>query len=199
MSEIEIIMGLSKSGKTRFLNTYLEMTCVKNERILIILVGDGSTNVKNCIKDVFVKIKVFSSIFEIDVRRILYLINIYRPHRILIEGDYLSVKKICMLIESDTLKDILLITSRIHLINSKFISKILKYDLIRVNSNIVIINNFDKIYLNSEDIENIKMRYLNSFLFCIEDFNEIYFKFKYYGLIKSDFQKNIFKYLKEYI
>lgn len=199
MSEIEIIMGLNKSGKTRFLNTYLEITCVKNERILVIFIGNGITKINNNIKGVFIKVRIFNSIFDIDVKKILYLINIYRPHRILVEGEYVSIKNIYKIISNDFLKDILVVTSRINIINSNFISKILNYDLSKINSNIIIINNYDKNYLDNRDLQKIRSEYLNSFLFCIEDFAEIFFKFKEHRLIKSNFDKNIFRYLKEYI
>lgn len=199
MSEVEIIMGLSESGKTKFLNTYLEITHTKNERILVIIFGEGFTKVNNDIKGVLVKFRVFNSGFDIDVKKILYLINVYRPHRILIEGGYLDIRKIYKIMGSDFLKDILVVTSIIHLINSKFIHKILNYNLNKISSNIIIINNFDKNYLYYEELKQMRIKYLNSFLFYVESFDEIILKFKEHGLIKSNFHKNIFKYLKEYI
>lgn len=199
MSEVEIIMGLNKSGKTKFLNTYLEITCVKNERILVIVFGEGNTKISDSTKNILIKFRIFKSVFDIDVKRILYLINVYRPHRILIEGEYLNIKKIYEIISGDFLKDILVVTSVIHVINSKFLSKIVNYNLNKISGNIVIINNFDRIHLDDKYLKQMRLKNLNSFLFYIEDFGEIFFKFKEYGLIKSNFHKNIFKCLKEYI
>lgn len=199
MSEVEIIMGLDHSGKTLFLNVYLEITNVKEERILLIIIGDGNTKLEKKFKNVYIKVKIFNSIFEINEKKLNYLINMYKPHRVLIEGDYLSLKNIYKLIGSQEVKNSLFITSIIDIMNSKYISKILKYKLNKIGSNIIIINNFDRFKINDEYIKNIRLKHANSFLFYIEDFEEIYFKFKNYGLLKSGFHKNVFKYLKEYI
>lgn len=199
MSEVEIIMGLDHSGKTLFLNAYLEITNVKEERILLIIIGNGNTKLENKFKNVYIKVKIFNSIFEINEKKLNYLINMYKPHRVLIEGDYLSLKTIYKLIGSHEFKNSLFITSIIDIINSKRISKVLKYRLNKIGSNIVIINNFDRLKINDEYIKNIRLKNINSFLFYIEDFEEIYVKFKNYGLVKSGFHKNIFKYIKEYI
>lgn len=199
MCEVEMIMGLNESGKTRFLNTYLEMTNVNRERILILMIGYGNSKLNINLRNVDIKLKSINSIFEINEKRIDFLMNMYNPHRTIIEGDYLSVKKIQKLIGESTLKDNLVITSRIEIINPKHIRKMLNYNLNKINSNIIIINNFNRENLNDEDLKKLKIMNNNSFLFCIEDFNELYSKFKYYGLIKSDFHKNFFKYFKEYI
>lgn len=199
MCEVEIIIGLNRSGKTRFLNTYLEMTNVSKERILILMIGDGNSKLNINLKNVYIKTKLINSIFEISDKKINFLMNMYNPHRTIIEGDYSSIKKIQRLISESSLKHKLVITSRIEIINTKYMYKTLSYNLNKINSNIIIINNFDREELNSEDLKKLKIMNNNSFLFCIENFDEVYSKFKYYGLIKSDFHKNFFKYLKEYV
>lgn len=199
MSEIELIIGLNGSGKTRFLNSYLEFTNVKNERILTITSECGNTRIKENFKDSFNKVKNLNSIFDIDEKKLKYLINVHRPHRIFIETDYLGFSYISRIIESDELKNFLVVTSRINVINSRFMDKILKYRLYKFNNNIIIINNYDNLELSYKYINEIKNNNINSFLFCVNSFDEVYFKFKHYRLIKSDFHKNIFKYIKELI
>lgn len=197
MSEVEFIMGLSKSGKTRFLNTYLGFTNVKKERILLIIIGKGNEQIRS--KSEYIKVKIFNSLLEISERKLLYILNVYIPHRILIEGDYFSIRYIEKILSFNSFKYNLVITSRINIINSNFIYEILKNKNNKIKSNIIIINNFDGLKLDYRDIRDIRVRNINSFLFCIECFDEVYFKFKDYGLLKGDIQKNIFKYLKEYI
>lgn len=197
MSEVEIIAGLPKSGKTRFLNTYLKFTNVKGERILLIIIGKGNEQIRN--KTDYVKVKVFNSLLEVNEAKLLYMLNIYLPHRILIEGDYFSVKNVEKIIGSDIFKYNLVITSKINIINSNFIYDALEFNNIKIQSNVVIINNFDRLKLDYRSIKDIKIRNMNSFIFCIECFDEICFKFKEYGLAKGGIHKNIFRCLKEYI
>ena len=192
MSEIEIIIGLNGSGKTRFLNSYLEFTNVKNERILTITSGYGNTKIREDFKDSFNKVKNLTSIFDINEKKFKYLIDVHRPHRIFIETDYSGFSYVCKIIESEELKNFLVVTSKINIINSKFIEKILKYRLCEYNNNVIIINNHDNLELSYEYINEIKNNNINSF-------DEVYFKFKHYKLIKSDFHKNVFKYIKELI
>lgn len=199
MSEIEIIVGLNGSGKTKFLNSYLEITNVKNERILIIESEYGNTKIRQDFKNVLIKTKVLNSVYEINENKLIYLINVHRPHRIIIETDYLGLSYINKLIESNELKNILMVTSRINIINSRFLDKISKYKLCTLNNNIIIINNYDNLELMHSYLSEIKYNNVNSFLFCVKSFEEIYLKFKQYKLIKSDFHKNVFKYIKELI
>lgn len=199
MSEIEIIVGLNGSGKTKFLNSYLEITNVKNERILIIESEYGNTKIRQDFKNVLIKTKVLNSVYEINENKLIYLINVHRPHRIIIETDYQGLSYINKLIESNELKNILMVTSRINIINSKFLDKISKYKLCTLNNNIIIINNYDNLELMHSYLSEIKYNNVNSFLFCVKSFEEIYLKFKQYKLIKSHFHKNVFKYIKELI
>lgn len=199
MSEVEIIMGVKRSGKTLFLNSYLEMTNLKKERMLLIIIDDGNTKLRDDFKDVYIKVKTFNSVFEINENKLMYLINIYNPHRILIEGNYVSSKYIHQLFLEEKLKKCLIITSIIEIINSRDLYKVTKNKLNKIESNIIVINNFDKNQVLYEHIESIKLRNKTSFVFCIEDFKEIYEKFKNYQIIKSDMHRKIFKYLKEHM
>ncbi len=199
MSEVEIFTGFSGSGKTRFLNTYIEFTNVKKERILIIIVGDGNTKLHNKMRNPYLRIKVFSSVLDINESKLLYMLNIYNPHRLLIEGDYFSINNILKIVSSHTLKRILVITSKINIINSRFIKKISKLNANKIQSNVILINNYDKLSFEDECITDIRIKNVNSFLFCVECFSEVYFKFKDHGLLKGDIHKNLFKYIKECI
>ncbi len=199
MSEIEIIVGLNGSGKTKFLNSYLEITNVKNERILIITSENGKTKIREDFKNVTIKIKALNSIYEINENKLIYLINVHRPHRIIVETDYLGLSYINQLIEGDELKNLLMVTSRINIINSKFLDKISKHRVSKLNNNIIIINNYDNLELMYNYLNEIKYNNANSFLFCIKSFEEIYSKFTQYKLLKSDFHKNVLKYIKELI
>lgn len=199
MSEVEIIMGTKGSGKTLFLNSYLEMTNLKKERMLLIIIDDGNTKLIDKFKDVYIKVKIFNSVFEISENKLMYLINIYKPHRILVEGNYVSSKHIYQLFLKEKLKKCLIISSIIEIINSRDLYKVTRNKLNRIESNIIIINNYDKNQVLYEHIESIKLKNKTSFVFFIEDFREIYKKFKNYQIIKSDMHRKIFKYLKEYI
>ena len=199
MSQVVIIMGIKLIGKRLFLNSYLVMTNLKNERMLIIIIDDGNTKLRDDFKDVYIKVKRFNSIFEINENKLIYLINIYNPHRILVEGNYVSPKYIYQLFLEGKLKKYLIISSIIEIINSRDLCKVTKNKLNKIESNIIIINNFDKNQVSYEHIESIKFRNKTSFVFCIENFKEIYEKFKNYQIIKSDIHRKIFKYLKEHI
>lgn len=193
MSEVEIITGLDQSGKTIFLNTYLNMRKNKNENILIISIGRGNKSIHQVSN---IKFKVFDSIFGIDEKKLLYLISISNPQRIFIEGDYVSMRYIDKILLTKPLRERIIITSRINIINAKHIKMILKNNMCKYLGNIIIINNYDGVQLKDEDLYSIRNMNLNSFLFYIEDFNELYTKFKYYKLINNEFYSSIFKYIR---
>lgn len=193
MSEVEIITGLDQSGKTIFLNTYLNMRKNKNENILVISIGRGNRGIYQSSN---IKFKVFDSIFNIDEKKLLYLININIPQRVFIEGDYISIRYIDRILLSKSLKERLIITSRISIINAKHINMILKNNMCKCLGNIIIINNYDGIQLKDEDLYSIRNLNLNSFLFYIRDFDELYKKFKYYKLINNEFYSSIFRYIR---
>lgn len=199
MCEVEIIMGLKKSGKTMFLNSYLEITNVEKERILILMFNEGNTKIKKDIVKGCIKVKKFKSIFEINERKFIYLLNLYNPHRVFIEGEYIEAKHIFNLMKSNYLKGRLIITSRINIINTNFINLLSNYSADNINSNIVVINNYEKLQIYYEYIEEIKEKNKNCFLFCIESFHELYSKLKNYKLIKTKFHRCFFRYLKEYL
>lgn len=199
MSEIEIIVGFRGSGKTLFLNSYLNMKNIENSnRILILILDKGNVNVqignrKN------VKVKVIDSPFEINDKKLLYLISIHKPHFIFIEGDYSDIKNIGKILNSDLLIDRIFISSRINIINQRHISKVLKYRVCKTNSNIIVINNHDRYDIDSNDLYNIKNRNKNAFVFCVNEFGELYEKFKLYKILRNEFYKSIVKYIKDLI
>ena len=199
MCEVEIITGLNKSGKTLFLNYYLEITNVEKERILILMFNAGNRELRKDFKNVCIKQKNFHSVFEMNESKFIYLLNLYKPHRIIIEGDYISAKHIFNIMKSNNLKNKLIISSRINIVNLSLLDKFSKCTSDNVNSNIVVINNFDKLNFYHEYIQNIKYKNKNSFVFYVESFDEIYFKLKDHKLIKNNFHKFLFKYLKEYL
>lgn len=196
MSEVEIIMGFNGSGKTLFLNSYLKMKNIKNnERILVLCLDRGNMNINYCINE-NIKIKFVDYNFKIDDTKLLYLIEIHKPHFVFIEGDYVSIKYINMVLSSNLLKDKIFISSKINIINSKHINLVLKNRICRIHSNIVIINNFDNIKLNNDDLFMIKSINGNAFIFCVNYFEDLYEKFKNYKLLRNDFYENIFKCIK---
>ncbi len=192
MSEVEIIIGLDKSGRTTFLNEYLKMVNIKNVNTLIIIIGRGNKKIDSYEN---VKVKIFDSIFSINETKLLYLINIHNPQKIFIESEYVYIKHIDSILRSSLIKDRILITSRINIINTKFIKMILKSCMVKYRGNIIVINNYDKLHINKEDLYEIRDKNLNSFLFYTEDFKDLYDKFKYYKLINKGFYTNIFKYI----
>jgi hypothetical protein len=196
MSEVEIIIGFNGSGKTLFLNSYIRMKNIKNnEKILVLCFDRGNTSINYVIND-NIKIKFVDYNFQIDDNKLLYLIEIHKPHFIFIEGDYILIKYIDNILSSKLLKDKIFITSRINIINSKHINLVLKNRVCNIYSNIVIINNFDDIELYNNDLFMIKAINRNAFVFCVNHYGELYEKFKNYKLIRNDFYENIFKCIK---
>lgn len=196
MSEVEIIMGFNGSGKTLFLNSYLEMKNIKKgEKILILCLDRGNTNFNyNINRDI--KVKFIDYHFQINDNKLLYLIEMQKPHFIFIEADYISIKHLNMVLESSILKDKIFIRSRINILNIKHIKNILKNKICRPYSNIIIINNFDEIELKISDLHMLRKLNMNSFVFCVKYFEDLYEKFRDYKLLRNDFYENMFKYIR---
>ena len=96
---VEIVGGFLSWGKTSFINTYLEETLTKDEKVLVIQCEKGNTEIKDSLrKDSRVEIKEFNNNRMVDKKILNRIINFHAPHRIIIEAN--GVQTVNELVES---------------------------------------------------------------------------------------------------
>lgn len=92
---IEVITGFLGAGKSAFINSLIDKTIADNERIVVMLCESGNTSIKErnftsekVKKDTgnsFVKVVNFMDDSEKMKDKLLEIISLYKPHRIIIE------------------------------------------------------------------------------------------------------------------
>jgi G3E family GTPase len=87
-AKVEIVTGFLGVGKTTFLNVLVESTLVKDEKVLVIQCEEGEQCIDNNIRNSNqVVIKACDPQNQLTVKYLKYLIDLHRPHRIIIESN----------------------------------------------------------------------------------------------------------------
>lgn len=94
---VDIVTGFLSSGKTSFINIFLNKT-LKREETLVVQCESGSEKLsENLSKKLNVNIKNFSSNKELTEERLIRLIKFYKPERMILECN--GVEDLTYLIE----------------------------------------------------------------------------------------------------
>lgn len=104
-SDVEIITGFLGSGKTTFINSFLDVTLDERET-LIIQFENGKEGINEKLKNRSnLIIKKFNSMEELDSERFKRLIKFYKPIRIIIESNGIgNINILLQFIEQKELK-----------------------------------------------------------------------------------------------
>lgn len=82
---VDLVTGFLSSGKTSFINVFLNKT-LKREETIIIQCEDGKENINKFIKERSnVSVKKFHSYDELTIERFVRMIKFYKPERMIIE------------------------------------------------------------------------------------------------------------------
>lgn len=82
---VDLVTGFLSSGKTSFINIFLEKT-LRREETIIIQCEDGAEHIDENIKNKFnVSLKAFSSNNELTEERLIRMIKFYKAERMIIE------------------------------------------------------------------------------------------------------------------
>lgn len=104
-SDVEIITGFLGSGKTTFINSFLELTLDETETLIIEFENGKQSINKNLKNRSNLMIKKFNSMEELDLERFKRLIKFYKPIRIIIESNGVgNIDRLLQFIEQKDLK-----------------------------------------------------------------------------------------------
>lgn len=168
-TNIEIVTGFLGAGKTKFINSLLENTIVKDEKIVIIQCEAGQTEIKDVIKEnINIIVKNLHSFKLLNSELINEIINTYKPYRIIIEKNgTIKLEQLLMMLEEKKLKHICKVTSIFHLTDAKtfeiYIQNMgnLLMDSI-YNSHLIVVTNIKRV--SKEELKKI--------IYKLEGFNQ---------------------------
>lgn len=173
--KVEIITGFLSSGKTTFINSLINKTLIKNEKIVILLCEQGSTSIDITLEEKEnINVKYIMINEEITEEKLFDIYKYEKPDRLIIEfNGTKDLKELATVINNRIIKKIYRVNTIYNLIDCTtfniFLSNMgsllispIKY------SNIVILNNRDKV--NDKEINIIKSKILkiNSTCYMVE-------------------------------
>lgn len=173
--KVEIITGFLSSGKTTFINSLINKTLIKNEKIVILLCEQGSISVDIKLgKKENINVKYIKVNEEITEEMLFDIYKYEKPDRLIIEfNGTKDLKELATVINNRIIRKIYRVNTIYNLIDCStfniFLSNMgsilispIKY------SNIVILNNRDKV--NDKEINIIKSKILkiNSTCYMVE-------------------------------
>lgn len=151
-TDIEIVTGFLGSGKTSFINVLVESTLIGGEKLLIIQCERGAKEIEKSItEDKRVILKEYYSEKPLAEEYLKYVLNFYKPHRLIIEHNGTrNIKDTLNLLNSKSLKKCGKVTSIFYVSEASvfnffldnmggFLLGALQY------SNLILINNIDKV------------------------------------------------------
>jgi len=159
--DVEVITGFIGSGKTSFLNGLLENTLVNEEKVLILLMENGETN----IEEKFLKNKKITSvIFNCDkpINEDVFenLLKKYNPHRVIIEFNGTDdIRNLLQIIHSKKNRSLCNLTTVFYVADASTCELYL-YNMGHMLmpcfqiSNLLVLNNVEN--LNKNDIEKLR-------------------------------------------
>ncbi len=183
-ADVEIVTGFIGSGKTSFINTLIQDTIVDNEKIVVIQCEAGETKVDEKLqKHRCVLVKCCDEEKPFTEEYIKYLLDLYRPHRLIIEFNGTDIiNELLDNLQKKELKKRCKLTTMFH------ISDVVTFDLYLNNmssmllppiqlSNLILLNNIESVSKEKLEEIEVKIKNLNSHAHII--------KVKNTGLLKS--------------
>lgn len=173
--KIEIVTGFLSSGKTAFINSLINKTLIKNEKIVVLFCEQGSRSIDITLEEKEnINVKYITVNEEITEEMLFDIYKYEKPDRLIIEfNGTKDLKELATIINNRIIKKIYRVNTIYNLIDCAtfniFLSNMgsilispIKY------SNIVILNNRDKV--NDKEINIIKSKILkiNSTCYMVE-------------------------------
>ncbi|GAA0072006.1 hypothetical protein UT300003_35310 [Clostridium sardiniense] len=163
--KVEIVTGFLSSGKTTFINSLINKTLIKNEKIVILLCEQGNRSIDSRIKNKEnIKVKYIMLYKEITEELLFDIYKYEKPDRVIIEfNGTKDLKDLSNVMSNRLIKKIYRVNTIYHLTDCStfnvFLSNMgsilispIKY------SNIVMLNNKDRV--DDKEINLIKSKLL---------------------------------------
>lgn len=205
-SDVEIITGFLGSGKTTFINSFLELTLDKDET-LILQFEKGKQKINEDIKDKSNMIlKTFNSMEELDVERFLRLIKFYKPVRIVIESNGIgNIDRLLQFIEYKQFKPYLRRSGIVTILDCITLNMFLKNlgSIILPNiyaADLIILNNISKISRDTlkEQINKIEQLNLHAHILTCSSKEELLINLNECKLISRGMYRRIMDYINKF-
>ena len=198
--DIEIVTGFIGAGKTTFINALLKNTIVKNEKVVVILCEKGNTPLnEGLMKSNTIVVKNQEPLKTLTSEYLKNVINLYSPHRIIIEyNGTRSLEELANELNDTNMRRLCKVSTIFHITEAETF-KLFFFNMngyiepcIR-SSNLILINHVDKITESDLlEIKNIigKINH-NAFILDIKDNEEIEFKLKNEKVLDGGFMKKL--------
>lgn len=162
-ADIEIVTGFIGAGKTTFINALVEETLVNNENIVVIQCERGESQIKESLKkDKRITIKLHDPEILLNEGYIKEIINVYQPHRIIIETNGTRVvNELLNVLHKKEIALLSKVTTMFHIAEAAtfnlFLDNMGNFLLPSIQlSNLILINNTDSI--NNEELHTIRSK-----------------------------------------
>ncbi|MBC2582187.1 GTP-binding protein [Clostridium sp. DJ247] len=171
--DIELVTGFIGSGKTKFINSLIENTFVPKENIIVIQYECGETNIAEKIQcNSSVKIVEVNPNESLNFKSLKYMIELHKPHRVIIEfNGTRKVEDFIASIQNSKIKKN--INTVYHLTDAiTFETYIKNMGNLLIggisNSDLIIINNCEKVDNNNLKYIKTKINELNPYAYVLE-------------------------------
>lgn len=196
--DIEIVTGFIGSGKTKFINSLIQNTFVPKEKIIIIQYECGETDIAEKIKcNSSIKIVKVNPSESLNFKSLEYMIELHKPHRVIIEfNGTRRVEDFITSIQNSKIKKN--INTVYHLTDAvTFESYISNMGNLLIggisNSDLIVINNCEKVDNKSLEYIKTKISQLNPYAYILElkYISELNFILKREDLLSNGFFKKL--------
>lgn len=203
-SDVEIVTGFLGTGKTTFINNFLNITLDDNDEVLIIQLENGKETIdESIIKKRNITIKSFRANDELIYERFLSLVKFYDPSRLIIESNGISnIDKLLDLIDKDDMKNYVRRGGIVTVLDAITLNMFLKNlgSLILPNiysADLIVLNNSDKVSKEvlKEQVKKLEGLNVHAHIITCYSKDELKDNLNQCDLIN----KNIYKRIKEYI
>lgn len=174
-AKIEIVTGFLSSGKTTFINCLIDKTLIKDEKIVVLLCEQGNKRINITLEEKEnINVKYIKINEEITEELLFDIYKYERPHRLIIEfNGTKDLNELSTVINNRIIKKIYRVNTIYNLIDcitfNMFLSSMgsilispIKY------SNIVILNNMERVEYTEINIIKSNILKINSTCYIVE-------------------------------
>ncbi|WP_297518680.1 GTP-binding protein [uncultured Clostridium sp.] len=124
---VDLVTGFLSSGKTSFINIFLNKT-LRREELIVIQCEDGKVLIDEDLERKFnVSVKKFSSSSELNEERLIRLIKFYKPERMIVECNGVEdITSLVTLFNSNKLRAYFKLTGIISILDSLTFNMLIK-------------------------------------------------------------------------
>lgn len=173
-ADIEIVTGFIGSGKTTFINGLLEETLEKNERVVVLQLEEGETEIEEKFKGNEKITLIRSNYHSLTEKNFAELLKKKTPHRVIIEFNGTEeIQELLDIIHSKTIKPLCKLTCTYYVSEGSnfqsYLNNMGRFLLPCVQiTNLVVLNNSSDISKNTLENINIILKQHNKFVPILE-------------------------------